>query len=232
MPTTKEISSSTQLYTEIHDIYNNLVVSTSGTVAQVLEIGTMNFGLLAENEQDAAIYAYANLLNGLSFPIQILIISQTKDVTNYLLYLEEAESQAVSVIKQNQIASYRAFVSDFVHEGNVLDKKFYAIIYASTYDLGYVNAKTFLPWQKVDINLSAVDKNELYERAIAWLDPKREQLMSSFGRIGLSSHLLNTQELVKLFYTNYNLADAEGVMVGETSDYTTPLVTARTTNQS
>lgn len=231
MPTIKEISSSTQLYTEIYDIANNMVITTQGTVCQILEIGTMNFGLLAEGEQDAAIYSYANLLNGLGFPIQILITSQTKDVTNYLQFLQEAEAKTPSAIKQRQIARYREFITDLVHEGNVLDKKFYAVVFASTVDLGYITPKTFLPWQKVDIDLNSLNKNELYEKALAWLEPKREQLATSFGRAGLETRFLQTQELIKLFYTNYNLADAEGVVVGDASDYTTPLITARTINE-
>ena len=228
MPGIKEISSSTQLFTEIFDIANDLVILNSGTVSLVLEINTINFGLLAEEEQDAAIYAYAALLNALNFPIQVVVQSQTKDVTNYLNSLEDIEANTNSPTKRAQIARYREFVNDLVHEGNVLDKRFFVVVAASNLDLGIINAKTFLPWQKEEVDLSKLDKNEIYDKAISWLEPKRDQLIDGFARLGLVAKQLSTQELVKLFYINYNLNEAEGVEVGETSDYTTPLVTTQT----
>jgi hypothetical protein len=228
VPSIKEISTSTQLFTEIFDIANDLVILNSGTVDLVLEINTINFGLLAEEEQDAVIYAYAALLNALNFPIQIVIQSQTKDVTNYLDHLAEAELETTAPRKKAQISRYRNFVNELVHEGNVLDKKFYVVVAANNLDLGMVSAKTFLPWQKEEIDLSKLDKNEIYEKAAAWLEPKRDQLIDGFARLGLTAKQLTTQELVKLYYLNYNFNEAEGVIVGETRDYTVPLVTAQT----
>ena len=38
--------------------------------------------------------------------------------------------------------------------------------------------------------------------------------------------MISKEELVKLYYTSYNFADSEGVEIGETTDYTTPIVTA------
>ena len=229
MPNVKEISSSTQLFTEVFDIANNIVVSVRATTSIVLEVGTINFGLLAEDEQDAAIYSYAGLLNALNFPIQVVIQSQTKDVTNYLNHLADMEIASPSPIKKQQIARYRQFVSELVREGNVLDKKFYLVISADNVDLGLISSKTFMPGQKAEFDLNKIDKQELYEKAVAFLEPKRDQLMSAVNRIGLSVKQLNTQELVKLFYTNYNYADSDGIAIGETGDYTTPIVTAETT---
>ena len=198
----------------------------SGTISMVLEIGTMNFGLLSEEEQDTAIYAYAALLNSLNFPLQIIIQSQTKDVTNYLHNLEIAEQNTPSPVKREQIRRYREFVSDLVHEGNVLDKKFYAVMSATTMDLGIITPKSFMPWQGDDLDLSRMDRTEMFEQAAHYLEPKRDQLIAGFYRLGLPARQLATQELVKLYYTNYNFADSEGIEVGNTTDYTTPIVTA------
>lgn len=225
MPSVKEISSSTQLFTEIFDIVDNMVVTSKASVSMVIEISTINFGLLAEDEQDGAIYAYAALLNALNFPIQILIQSQTKDISRYLYHLQDMENEMVSPVKKRQIARYREFVGDLVHEANVLDKKFYAVITALNTDLGLISAKTFLPWQKEEVDLNKVDRVDMNNKAAAFLEPKRDQLMAAFGRIGLSTRQLSTQELVKLFYTNYNYADSEGVEIGNTEEYTTPIVT-------
>ena len=68
-----EISSSTQKYTDIFNITNNLLILNDGSMSKVVQVGTINFGLLSEEEQNAAIYAYAGILNSLNFPIQIVI---------------------------------------------------------------------------------------------------------------------------------------------------------------
>ena len=76
----QEISSTTQKFLDIFDITNDVVVLRDGTVSMLLIISAMNFGLLAEQEQDAIIYSYAALLNSLNFPIQIIINSKTKHI--------------------------------------------------------------------------------------------------------------------------------------------------------
>ena len=62
----------------IADITNDLVLFKDGGAAIVLETTSLNFGLLSEKEQEAVVYAYAALLNSLSFSIQILVRSQRK----------------------------------------------------------------------------------------------------------------------------------------------------------
>jgi len=82
------ISSTTQTFLDIYDITHDLVIMKDGSASVVLTIDAMNFGLLAEEEQDAVMYAYAGLLNSINYAIQVVIKSQTKDVTNYLRLLK------------------------------------------------------------------------------------------------------------------------------------------------
>ena len=83
------IPSTTHQFLDIHDITNNYVIMKDGTVSLVITVDAMNFGLLAEEEQDAVMYAYAGLLNSLNYTVQIVINSQTKDVTSYLQLLKD-----------------------------------------------------------------------------------------------------------------------------------------------
>jgi len=87
------IRSSTQLFTEIETIDRGIVMFTDGSCVMVVSATAVNFGLLSEKEQDAIIYSYAGLLNSLSFPIEILIRTQHKDVTAYLQILEDQEKK-------------------------------------------------------------------------------------------------------------------------------------------
>ena len=122
------ITSTTQQFLDIFDITNNFVIMKDGTTSLIIAVDAMNFGLLAEEEQDSIMYAYAGLLNSLNYTIQILIRSQTKDVTGYLHLLKEQEDKTTNRKKQKRIQRYREFVSNLIRERNVLDKKFFVII--------------------------------------------------------------------------------------------------------
>ena len=196
------IQSTTQQFLDIHDITNNYVIMKDGTVSCIITVDAMNFGLLAEEEQDAVMYAYAGLLNSINYTVQIVIHSQTKDVTTYLQLLKDQESSASNETIRKRIRAYREFVGNLIHDRNVLDKKFYVVIPANSIELGIVGAKSVLPGQdKFDI--TSVERSLLLERAANILDPRRDHLIAQFARIGLYSRQLTTQEIIQLFYVRY-----------------------------
>ncbi len=222
--------STAQNFLDIYDITNNFTILKNGVVSITLSVGAMNFGLLAEAEQDAVIYTYAALLNSLNYPIQIIVQSQTKDVTDYLNLLKQQEESASSDSKRERIARYRQFVSDVIKERNVLDKKFYVTVPASPTELGLISADSFVPG-KNSFDISNFEKSIILEKAEAVLSPKRDHLINQFARIGLHSRQLTTQEIIRIFYTSYNPEASEGQELTDTNQYTTPLVRANFINQ-
>jgi len=222
-----QLSSTSQQYLEIVDITNDLLVMKDGSTAIVLEVGAINFGLLSEPEQDAIIYAYAALINSLSFPIQIAIISRPKDVTAYLEYVDEQFQQAASEMRRQQIANYRQFISNLITEQNVLDKNFYIILPLSAIELGITDSIN--PVNKVIANdkPAVFDKNSVIQRSVNTLGPRRDHMISQFGRFGLRAQQLNTKELIQLFYLMYNSQSAEGIKVVDTKEYTSAVIQPR-----
>lgn len=217
------IQSTTQRFLEIHDITSDLLLLKSGGSALVITVNAINFGLLAEEEQDGIIYAYASLLNSLNYPIQIVIRSQTKDVTSYLQLLQEQEEKSQDKLKRKQIAEYRTFVGNLIQERNVLDKKFYVVIPASPLEMGVVSAESVVPGVKA-ADISTFEKSVILEKAKNILEPKRDHLIAQFGRIGLFARQLKTQEIIQLFYNAYNPEASEGQNLTNSKNYTTPLV--------
>ena len=197
-----------------------------GTTSLVMIVDAMNFGLLAESEQDAIMYAYAGLLNSINYPIQIVINSRTKDVTTYLHLLEQQESETASPIMQGRIRAYREFVGNLIHDRNVLDKKFYVVIPATPLELGMIAPSSVLPG-KQSPGIESMERSVIIEKAVNLLEPKRDHLAAQFVRIGLFSRQLTTQEIIQLFYIKYNPEAAEGQHIAESSSYSAPLVHAR-----
>jgi hypothetical protein len=219
----KSLHSTSQIYLDIYDIANDMTILKDGAVSVILTVTAMNFGLLAEEEQDAIIYGYAGLLNSLNYPIQILVRSQTKDVTSYLNVLKQKEEETMNRAKKDQIRRYREFITDLVRERNVLDKKFYVVIPASALELGLVSTQSVVPGVKA-ADVSTFDRSVILERAKNLLEPKRDHLMAQFSRIGLYSRQLKTQEIIQLFYTIYNPEASDGQKMTDSRNYTTALV--------
>lgn len=194
------IRSSTQKFIEIEDIDKNIVMFSDGSCVVVLSIKSVNFELLSEREQEALIYAYAGFLNSLSFPIQILVRTQRKDISSYLHQLEEQEKNQKNPKLQASIRSYRIFVSRMVRERNVLDKKFYIIIPLSSVELGKSPSLIFGTKQRG----LPYPKDYIFEKALNILTPKSDQIIRLAGRMGLKARQLTTDQLIELFFSIYN----------------------------
>ena len=196
------IKASTQEHLDIYAIKDHLVFLKDGSAALVLKTTAINFNLLSEEEQDATIYAYAGLLNSLSFPIQILVRSQRKNISDYL-GLIDTRIQSVSSQKiKEQLLAYRQFVKSLVKENRVLEKKFYVIIPFSEIELG-LSKSSFNPFAKAP-QKPPFDLVYIEEKASTVLYPRRDHLIRQFARIGLKASQLTTSELVTFFYTIYN----------------------------
>lgn len=208
------IKASTQESLDIYTIKNHLVFLKDGSVALVLKTTAINFNLLSEEEQDATIYAYAGLLNSLSFTIQILIRSQKKNISDYLDLLDTRIQATPSQKIKEQLLAYRQFVKSLVKENRVLEKKFYVIIPFTALELG-VTASTFNPLSK-EPQKPPFDLSYIEEKAAMALYPRRDHVIRQFARIGLKAQQLTTPELVNLFYSIYNQAQAATATAAQT----------------
>lgn len=212
------IKSSTQKFVEIEDIDNDIVMFVDGSCALIVNVFAVNFGLLSETEQEAMILSYAGLLNSLSFPVQIIIRSQHKDISSYLKKLEQKETEQTNPKLAKSIHSYREFVESMVKEKDVLDKNFYIAIPFSALELGpststlFGSAKKGLPY----------DKSYIFERALTVLVPKRDHILRLLARIGLHAQQLTNQQIAQLFFSIYNagLPMPQGINLGKKEHHT------------
>ena len=194
------IRSSSQQFIEIEDIDHDLIMFIDGSCSLILSTTAVNFGLLSEKEQENMIYAYAGILNSLSFPIQILMRSQHKDITAYLQLLADAEAKQKNPKLARSIHSYRQFVSETVKAKEVLDKNFFIVIPFSSLELG-ASANVLLGNRKRGLPYS---KDYVWDKAQTVLLPKRDHLLRLFSRLGLRAHQLDTSALIKTFFASYN----------------------------
>ncbi len=218
-------SSTTQSHLDIEDIRENLVILKNGNVALILETSALNFELLSEEEQDARILNFAGLLNSLTYLIQIVVHTERTDVSKYLERLRSVQAKQNSRDIQRQIEIYIRFIKNLTVNNEVLDKRFFVVIPAlfRAVKKPSLISSLFGRGGEVQVNIEKV-----LSRAQLELYPKRDHLTKLLKRMGLEVKQLNTDELIKLFYSMYDPDKASYSQVNLTkSQYTADIIRSK-----
>lgn len=186
-------NATTQDFTEVKDIRDTIVLLTGGNACLILQITSVNFALLAPEEQDAKVAAYATLLNSLSFPIQVVVQSKQVQITPYINSLDFAAKSSTNSKLTQSIQLYKEFVENLVKMTTVLDKTFFIVIPYSSLEGGIKSAT---------VGSGKID--DFFIEAKAALTTKAESLIAQLDRLSLKAKILEREELVSLFYNFYN----------------------------
>lgn len=207
-----KIFASSQDYLDLLDIKDGVLILNGDRFRIVLETTAVNFDLLSEAEQDAAIFAYANLVNSLDFPMQIIIRTRQVDISAYLVFLARHEKLQPSSAMRDQLHDYIEFVKQLVVENTVLYKRFYVVI-------PYWSLETqkqslleplfqILPWMKKQRPVTTYSTETLNEAKRVFAQ-REEELTWQFKRLGIRVKRLTSEELLRFFYEIYNPEAAE-----------------------
>jgi len=211
MPKTKPTSpkkATTQSFVEIEDIKDDIALLKDYSAVTVLEVGAVNFWLLSTEDQMAMIYAYGSLLNSLSFPVEIVIISKMMNISSYLDFLKsKIDSQKNELIK-DRLEDYREFVKTIVKKNTVMEKRFFFAIPFNPLEMGASGMKA-----------KSYGREYIYNRAKTSLYPKRDHLLRLLAKVGLKPTILQQQELTELLYNIYN-PSATGKQLAPVDSYT------------
>lgn len=211
---TSPIKSSTQDFIELEAVFEDVLMMKDYSCAIIIESGTTNFGLLSEEEQNALIYSYASLLNSLSFPVQISIISKRMDISSYLNYLDAKVTTHADEILRKRLLVYIEFIKNMVKKSTILEKNFYFVIPFSPLELG-ISSNT----------KRKLEKDYVFTRAKTALYPKRDHLLRLLKKAGLGGRVLYEQEIAELFYNLYN-PTATGRKLAALKNYTDVILTS------
>lgn len=197
MKTTAQPTASTQQFTEIRDIRDNIVFLSGNNACLIVKVMSVNFALLSKEEQDTKVYAYASLLNSLSFPIQIIVRSKQVEISPYLDSLDEEAKKTTNKKLAENITRYKEFINDLVKMTTVLDKQFFVVIPYSPLEGGIRNTAAIAGTKS---SLS----DDYVGQVQAALQTKADSLMSQLDRLSLKAKVLERDDLIRLFYDIYN----------------------------
>lgn len=211
---TSPIKASTQTFIEVEDVKDDILLLKDYSASIVIEIGAVNFWLLSQEEQASIIYAYGSLLNSLSFPVQILILSKKIDISSYIEYLDGKIKIQQNDLIRSRLSSYKEFIKNIVKKNTVLEKRFFFTVPFTPLELGVSG-----------VNAHGLHKEYVISRAKTSLYPKRDHLLRLLAKVGLRATVLQKQELVDLYYNLYN-PSATGRQLAPVESYTDVVMTS------
>lgn len=211
---TSPVKASTQQFIEIEDIKDDIMLMKDYSAVTVVEVGAVNFWLLSVEEQTSMIYSYGSLLNSLSFPVQILILSKMMNISSYLDYINGKIASQRDEVIQTRLRSYQEFIKNIVKKNTVLEKRFFFAIPFSPLELGAQG-----------VNAKGLGKEYIISRAKTALYPKRDHLLRLLLKVGLKPTILEEQTLTELFYNVYNPIGT-GSQIAPVESYTDVVVTS------
>jgi type IV secretory pathway VirB4 component len=180
---------------KVKEIKNNAYVLENGGLRTVLQISGINFSLLSEKEQETVIGQFKNFLDGLDFPIEILILSRLENINNYLKILHlKLEDEKDHLIKF-QLEEYISFLEDYLQNHKIMKKIFYVIV----------------PYDPLEVGLGPLAKikkpaglEESEETKFEQLETRTNYVIDSLNLIGLIPQRLSEVELIELLFEVYN----------------------------
>jgi len=198
---------SSQKYLEIAEIKDNVVVMKNGSLRAVLMVSSINFALKSIDEQDAIIYRYQSFLNSLDFSIQIVVNSRQLNIDSYLDALREEEKKQSSDLLRMQISSYVEYINGLVKMANIVTKTFYIVIPFSLAEAKDGNVKSRL--SSITDASGVMSNRKSFEKYRDQLFQRVDHIVENLGGTGLRMTMLNTQELIELYYNVYNPESVE-----------------------
>ena len=214
----KQATSSTQTtqrFLDIAEIKEDVVILKDGTLRAVLLVSSINFALKSEDEQNAIIQSYLSFLNSLDFPLQIVIQSRKLNIGKYIDKLAELERGQTNDLLKMQTAEYRQYIKELVELGEIMNKRFFAVVpYSSASD----KQKSFFPRLREALRPTLVLQlgQERFRQYRHELMQRVEHVIGGLNSMSLEVAVLDTESLIELYYSTYNPELASVVPMVET----------------
>ncbi len=174
-----KISSRRQI--QIKEVKDNILILPDNQFRMVIETSSINFELKSEEEQDVLIDNFQNFLNSLPSSLQILIRIREVDIDNYLERVGESKTREREKVYKNQIDNYQEFIQKLVIGNKILARRFYVVI----------------PY-------TPIDKTNDFEIIKEQMHLQRDIILRGLEKLGMKACLLNSLEILDLFYGFYN----------------------------
>jgi type IV secretory pathway VirB4 component len=211
--------SSTQRFLPIAEVRDNTVVLKNGGLRAVLQTSSVNFHLKSEEEQNALVVGYQSFLNGLEFPVQVLVRSKKLDIDKYLDSLEELADQQANPLLEKQTREYHSYIEKLVEYTDIMEKRFYVVVPMDAptgTKVGFIDR--LLSHLRPDDSVSKLrTRRKMFKDLRKKLTQRASSVTQGLANCNLRVKELNTAELIELYYHSYNPITAKEEKVQDLS---------------
>lgn len=178
-----KVSSRSQI--QIKEVRDTVLILPQSTYCQILETSSINFELKSEAEQDVLIDSFQNFLNSLPCKLQILIRIRELEVEQYLEQLTLTTKHEKEIVYKTQLKNYQEFMKKLISGNKILSRRFYIVL-------------SYQQTEKHDFSL-------IKEQLLVMQDI----ISKGFEKMGMKVRLLDSLELLQLFYSFYNQSQSK-----------------------
>ena len=210
-------AASTQLYLNIAEIKDNVIVLKNGGLRAILQTSSVNFNLKSEEEQNAIIVSYQNFLNSVDFPIQIVVQSRKLDIDKYLDRVREVADKHTSPLLRTQTLEYAEYIEKLIEYADIMEKTFYVVVPYDPYRLSKPNVFTkFMERISAQDSLDAIKKRHAeFDELNKHLTQRVNLVKAGLEACNLRVAQLTTAQVIEFFYKMYNPLTAHNEKISD-----------------
>ena len=184
----------------LEEILGDVVRLRGGEIRGALLAGSVGFALRSEGEQEAILAGYRRFLNGLSYPIQVLVRVAETDVDVYLAGLGAHRAGlgrhdgGADTALGRLARDHEAFVRRLASERTLLERRCYLVVGGE--QPGLPGGGFIWPWQQAVRRERRLDDLRVARRRLAF---RCDQLQQGLAAFGVATRRLGGRELVSLW---------------------------------
>lgn len=202
-------ATATQQFVPLEEVRNGVVILKDGSFRTILMASSINFALKSADEQQAILSSFQSFLNTLDFSIQFYVQSRELNIEPYLALLEEREGAQRNDLMKVQLREYVGFIRSFTNEVDIMTKSFFVIISytPATLDVGKGVSSLMGSLFSKEKSVS----QDSFEEHRSQLEQRVSVVEQGLARIGVRTAVLDTNEVIDLFYHLFNPDDAKRI---------------------
>jgi hypothetical protein len=178
----------------VADIDGDVVWLRGGGGRAALAVGSINFALAGEAEQEAVLAGYRGFLNRLRVPLQVLVRVEPTDVERYLGGLRTRVG--ISPTLARLALDHETFVRRLAREHTLLERRFYLVVPTGDDDPPLVPAPA-IPLLR---RRGGATPRHHAALTVRTLTERCDQVVQGLAGLGLAARRLSGRELAALWY--------------------------------
>ncbi|PID34600.1 MAG: hypothetical protein CR971_02415 [candidate division SR1 bacterium] len=201
----------TETMMQVSEIKDNTILLKDSGLRAILKVEGLNLDLKNYDEVNVILEQYKRFLNGLSFPIQIVVRNDYLDLSEYLQYLSINLKQLTNPTLKQQGQKYFDFLENIdAKQGMIFTKSFYIVVpyYPGEADKSEIKKGWFSKLLGVlntkDSVEQIITRYRTFLKGKHSLDSRCNILIDGLNGIGLSTKILSTAEIISLLFSFYN----------------------------